>query len=114
MGGGPPGPQGDFSGAEEVARKHAGSSGDSSLFSTALQHVQQGNATGGINEDDALNAHQQVYNQGGQGGVAANSIGAAAALQALKKMLAGGGAGGAGTVLIPTVSPPGCFMYCSG
>jgi hypothetical protein len=52
-----------------------------------------GNQSGGINEDDALQAHQQVYNQGGAGGVSSNTIGTAAALQALKGMVSGGGSG---------------------
>lgn len=82
--------QGDFSGAAQVAQQHAGNSGDQSMFSQALQHMQSGNHQGPINEQDALDAHQQVYQGGGAGGLAAGSIGTAAALQALKGMLSGG------------------------
>jgi hypothetical protein len=95
QGGAPPtqgGWQGDFSGATNVAQQHAGDSADKGMFSQAIQHMQSGNHTGPVNEQDALNAHQQVYGQGGgAGGVAAGSIGTAAALQALKGMLSGGG-----------------------
>ena len=82
--------QGDFSGAAQVAQQHAGDSGEQSMFSQALQHMQSGNHQGPINEQDALDAHQQVYQGGGAGGLAAGSIGTAAALQALKGMLSGG------------------------
>jgi hypothetical protein len=95
QGGAPPtqgGWQGDFSGATNVAQQHSGDSADKGMFSQAIQHMQSGNHTGPVNEQDALNAHQQVYGQGGgAGGVAAGSIGTAAALQALKGMLSGGG-----------------------
>ena len=95
QGGAPPaqgGWQGDFSGAANVAQQHSGDSADKGMFSQAIQHMQSGNHTGPVNEQDALNAHQQVYGQGGgAGGVAAGSIGTAAALQALKGMLSGGG-----------------------
>jgi len=95
QGGAPPpqgGWQGDFSGAADVAQRHAGNSADQGMFSQALQHMQSGNHTGPVNEQDALNAHQQVYSQGGgAGGLAAGSIGTAAALQTLKGMLSGGG-----------------------
>ena len=83
--------QGDFSGAANVAQQHAGDSGDSGMFSQAIQHMQSQNHQGGFNEQDALDAHQQVYNQGGSNGVTSSAIGAAGALQALKTMMSGGG-----------------------
>jgi len=61
-----------------------------------MQNQQYG---GGINEQEALQAHQQVYGQGGQGGVDASTIGSAAGLQALKSFMGGSGSGGAGTLL---------------
>lgn len=75
------------------------------MFSQAIQHIQGQNHQGGINEQDALNAHQQVYNsQGGSGGpLAAGAIGTAGALQALKSMLSSGGQ--QGTFPVPHLSP---------
>jgi hypothetical protein len=104
MGGQPPKPwEGDFSGAEQVAQKHAGDSGDPGMFSQALQSVQthfSGNQAGPINEAEALDAHQQVYGGGGgAGGLAAGSIGTAAAMQSLKSFL-GGQSGGMSLFLV--------------
>jgi hypothetical protein len=55
-----------------------------------------------VDEDQMVNAHQQLYGQGGGGGgggggqgFGANSLGAGAAMQALK-MFTGGGGGGQG------------------
>ena len=95
QGGAPPpqgGSQGDYSGAAQVAQQHAGSAGEQGMFSQAIQHMQSGNHQGPINEQAALQAHQQVYQGGGggAGGLAAGSIGTAAALQALKGMVSGG------------------------
>lgn len=65
------------------------------MFSQALQSVQSqfsGNQAGPIDEDEAVNAHQQVY-QGGNG-LTSGSIGTAAAMQSLKSMLGGQSGGG--------------------
>jgi len=86
---------GDFSGAEEVARQHAGDHNEPGLFANALQYVQSARPQAGdIDEQGALQAHQQVYGQSASGGAApvdSSAIGTAAAMQALKAMLGGGG-----------------------
>ncbi|EME79446.1 uncharacterized protein MYCFIDRAFT_7763, partial [Pseudocercospora fijiensis CIRAD86] len=91
----------DFSGAASHAQQHAGSSGDSDLFSSALgmlsgKHQQAQNE--GFDEDEAVRQHQQFYGDGGSGGAPANShsIGGAAAMQALKMFNQGGSGGGSG------------------
>jgi len=61
------------------------------MFSNAIKHMQSGDHSGPINEDDAVNAHQQVYGQSSSGGLNAGSIGAAGALQALKSFVGGQG-----------------------
>ena len=88
--------QGDFSGAAHIATQHAGDSGDHSMFSNAIQSLQGQSHQGGIDEQSALDAHQQVYNQGGSGGLSGNTIGTAAALQTFKSMIGGGGSGSRG------------------
>jgi len=79
-----------------MAHQYSDGNHDPSLFQNAVHHMQNQNYSGGINEQDALDAHQQVYQQGGQGGVSANTIGSAAGLQALKKLVGGGASGGSG------------------
>lgn len=63
------------------------------MFSNAIQHAQSQNHQGGYDEQDALDSHQAVYNQGGTGGLSSGNIGTAAALQTLKGMISGGGQG---------------------
>ena len=63
------------------------------MFSHAVQHAQNNPHQGDIDEQGALDAHKQVYNQEGSGGLNSGTIGTAAALQAFKSMLGGGGAG---------------------
>lgn len=63
------------------------------MFSQALQHAQNNPHQGDIDEQGALDAHKQVYNQGGSGGLTSGNIGTAAALQAFKSMIGGGGMG---------------------
>jgi hypothetical protein len=94
----------DFSGAEHAAQSHAGNSGDSSMFSSALgmlagkqQHLQNEP----LNEQHAVQSHQNFYGGGGGGGnqqqADAGSMGSAAAMQALKMFSGGqGGQGGQG------------------
>ncbi|KAK5002283.1 hypothetical protein LTR16_004451 [Cryomyces antarcticus] len=90
----------DFSGAAHEAAQHAGSSGDSSLFSNALGMLQGGRHSQNeeIDEGEAVRQHQQMY--GGQGGgqpASSNAMGGAAAMQALKMFTGGqGGAQGGG------------------
>jgi len=62
------------------------------MFSNAIQHIMSGNHSGPIDEDDAINAHQQVYSQDNSGGgLNSGAIGSAAALQALKSFVSGQG-----------------------
>lgn len=61
------------------------------MFSQAIQHAQNNPHQGNFDEQGALDAHQQVYNQGGSGGLNSGTIGTAAALQAFKSMVGGGG-----------------------
>jgi len=84
----------DFSGAETVAYERAGSSGDRSLFGTALSLLsgkKQSLEQEDVDEDDAVRQHKQFYGGGGQVNSQASSgnLGAAAAMQALK-MFTGG------------------------
>ena len=88
----------DFSGAMHHANQHAGSSGDGNMFNQALsmlggqkQHLQNQD----IDEQQAVQAHQQMY--GNQGGSAnTQNMGMAAAMQALKTFTGGKGGGGGG------------------
>jgi len=88
----------DFSGALEHAQNHADGGGSSGLFGQALGFLQQNTgrlAQGGVDEDHMVNAHQQLYNNNGGGQQHdANSLGAGAAMQALKMFSSGGGGGG--------------------
>ncbi|KAK7914719.1 hypothetical protein PG985_012422 [Apiospora marii] len=86
----------DFSGAAEHATRGAGESTDPSLFSTllgALKQKRQSLADQEVDEDDAVKQHKKHYkgDDDGCGADEANdqSLGAAAAMQALK-MFTGG------------------------
>ena len=81
------------------AQQHSSSSEDSSLFSSALGFL-QGNkqqiGNSNLDESQAVKAHQNVYGGGGQGQQHdSQTLGAGAAMQALK-MFTGGGAGSGG------------------
>ncbi|KAF8581663.1 hypothetical protein K439DRAFT_206227 [Ramaria rubella] len=81
------------------ASEHAGGSGDSSLFSSAINHLKSrgsGEHTAPIDEEHIQNAHQQAYSQGNAGNLDAGSMGAAAALQAFKSFTSSGSGGGGG------------------
>lgn len=90
----------DMQGAMHHAQQHAGSSGDSSLFGNALGYL-SGNkaniATSDLDENHAVNAHQAMYgsNQQNGGNHSSETVGAGAAMQALK-MFSGGNSGGMG------------------
>lgn len=79
------------------ANQHSGSSGDSTLFSQALSFI---NGSGKDDDDDIdeqkmVNAHQAVYQSGGGGQAhSAQTLGAGAAMQALKMFSAGESGGG--------------------
>lgn len=93
----------EFSGAlTHAQQQHESPSGeDSSIFSSALSFL-SGNKHAVANEDlderQAVGAHQAVYGGGGGGGGgeqhSSETLGAGAALQALKMFTGGGGAGG--------------------
>ncbi|WVF69820.1 hypothetical protein IAT40_004599 [Kwoniella sp. CBS 6097] len=78
--------------AVSAANAHANNGDDNSnLFSTAMSFL------GGMNKDDndvdedrVQQEHQQAYGQGNASNMSANSIGAAAAMQALKSFTSGG------------------------
>ncbi|KAK8132841.1 hypothetical protein PG999_001014 [Apiospora kogelbergensis] len=85
----------DFSGAAEHASRHAGDSGDSSLFSTllgALTQKKQSLADQDVDEDDAVKQHQKLYKDDDGDEVNDRSLGSAAAMQALK-LFTGGDSG---------------------
>ncbi|KAG9247646.1 hypothetical protein BJ878DRAFT_491481 [Calycina marina] len=95
-GGGGYGNEEDLSGAQSQAEQHSGSSGDSSIFSSVLGAL-QGNkhsiAQQPINEEHAVQSHQQFFGGGGSSQQASSgSMGSAAAMQALK-MFTGGSSG---------------------
>lgn len=109
-GGGGPGMQPDLSGAAQHATQHAGSSGDASMFSSALSQLgggrpgmQGGGGSGGgygddIDEQSMVQHHQAMYGggggQGSAGAATSGAVGGAAAMQALKMFSGGGGSSG--------------------
>ena len=86
----------DLSGAAQQAQQHAGSSGDESIFSSVLSHLTSSNVNANdLDEQGSVQAHQAMYGQGGQQQQQphdSNTMGAAAAMQALK-LFTGGGSG---------------------
>jgi len=106
-GGGYGNDDGDLSGAMHHARQHAEGGDDPSLFSNALGFLSNNRSrigSGDMDEQQAIRAHQAMYGGGGGGGGgggysggeahSSETLGAGAAMQALK-MFTGGGAGGA-------------------
>ncbi|KAL4925506.1 uncharacterized protein BDV17DRAFT_294402 [Aspergillus undulatus] len=84
----------DLNPALSHASAHSSSSGDSSLFSSALQFIKERKNAGNIDNDDideehAVNAHRR-YEQG-DGNMDSKDLGAGAALQALKLFNSGSG-----------------------
>ncbi|CAG8935716.1 unnamed protein product [Penicillium salamii] len=88
----------DFSSAASHAQEHH-SSEDKSLFSSALSFIQErkgkySGSEGEVDEQHAVNAHQAMYGSGSSNqNHDSNTVGAGAAMQALK-MFTGGGSGG--------------------
>jgi len=83
------------------AAQHAAaqSGGDSDgLFGKALGFIQNQNHNEPINEEQATSSHTEAYQNGNASSLDASSMGAAAAMQALKKFTSGGGdtSGGGG------------------
>ncbi|KAF2754148.1 hypothetical protein EJ05DRAFT_150398 [Pseudovirgaria hyperparasitica] len=91
----------EYSGAAHQASQHAGDSGDSSLFSSALGMLsgkKQQLQNEDVDEDDAVRQHQNFYGQGnGNQQASAGNLGAAAAMQALKMYNGGQGQSGHGS-----------------
>lgn len=91
-GGGSSGSGFDFSSIESFASQHAGSTGDSSMFSSAmgmLSGKQSQLANEDVDEQHMVNAHQSFFGNGDASGATSGGIGAASAMQALK-MFSGG------------------------
>ena len=66
----------NFSDIEQHADNHSGSSGDRSLFSSALGMIQQNSGrlqNEDVDEDHAVQSHQKYYGGGGDGGEATSS-----------------------------------------
>jgi len=86
-----------LSGAAHHAQQHAGDSGDSNMFSSVISHLGQNKQNIGnqqIDEQGAVQSHQQFFGGGGVSQPASSgSMGSASAMQALK-MFTGGGSGG--------------------
>ncbi|KAI1844777.1 hypothetical protein JX266_009005 [Neoarthrinium moseri] len=86
----------DLRAASEHASRHAGSSGDSSLFSSLLGALTEKKgrlAEEDVDEDDAVQQHKRFFGDGEDVKEADDrSMGSAAAMQALK-MFSGGGSG---------------------
>ncbi|KAI1338756.1 hypothetical protein F5Y15DRAFT_97388 [Xylariaceae sp. FL0016] len=85
----------DMSSAAEHASRHAGSSGDSSLFSTligALGQKKGSLANEDLDEEDAVKQHRRQYENDDDDEADDKSMGSAAAMQALK-MFSGGQSG---------------------
>ncbi|KAF3057285.1 beta-flanking protein [Daldinia childiae] len=86
----------DFRGAAEHASRHAGSSGDSDLFSSllgALTQKKQSLAEEDVDEDDAVKQHKRFFerddNDDNDNEADDKSLGSAAAMQALKLFTSG-------------------------
>lgn len=74
----------DFDDAKEEASKNAGSSGDKDFFGNILHAVSQKKLShDDVDEDDAINKHKKTYDDDDDD-ADENSLGTAAALQALK------------------------------
>ncbi|KAI0347781.1 hypothetical protein BDW22DRAFT_1349847 [Trametopsis cervina] len=90
-GGGPDRPQFD---QDEVVNKAAQEgSGDRSLFSSALDFLNNNHDEHNrpVDEEHVTAAHQQAYSNGNASSLSASSMGSAAAMQVLKSSTGGGG-----------------------
>ncbi|KZO95985.1 hypothetical protein CALVIDRAFT_564263 [Calocera viscosa TUFC12733] len=88
--------------AVQQASNAAGDSGDTGLFSQAMNFVNSNSQqhTQPVDEQGVQQAHDQAYNQGNASSLDAGGIGGAAALQALKSFTSGGSSGGSQTQLV--------------
>jgi hypothetical protein len=96
----PPGGHGledeDLSPAVEHATRHAGADADPSLFTTilgALSQKRQSLKDEDVDEEDAVKQHKKHYQDADENETDGKSIGAAAAMQALKRFTSGGSDG---------------------
>ena len=90
----------DYSGAVSHAQQYSSGSGDDSLFSSVLGNL-KGNKKRYENEDidegQMVGAHQAMYGGGGESRQhGSDTVGAGAAMQALKMFTGSGGEGGSG------------------
>lgn len=97
----PTGYDDDLSSAASHAQEHSGGSGDQGMFGNVLGYLQQNKhsvSNQQVDEEGAVQAHQQYFGGGGGGGQQADSssMGAAAAMQALKHFTGGQSSGGGG------------------
>ncbi|KAL6904569.1 hypothetical protein GGI43DRAFT_380983 [Trichoderma evansii] len=77
--------------AHQQAQQYAGSSGNSDMFSNAINSISQNKshlANSDIDEQEAIRRHQETYSQESSN-LSSNSLGSAAAMQALKKFTQG-------------------------
>jgi len=86
----------DLSGAMNHAEQHSGESGDRGIFGNVLGFLQQNKHSVGnqqVDEQSAVQAHQQYFGGGGNNQQQADSgsMGSAAAMQALKMFTGGSG-----------------------
>ena len=92
------GAQSDFNGALSHANQHgSGSADEEGMFSSVLNHL-QGNQShigqGDIDEQRLVGAHQSMYGREGGQQHGSETVGAGAAMQALKLFTGGSGGGG--------------------
>ncbi|KAI6096873.1 hypothetical protein EV401DRAFT_2247495 [Pisolithus croceorrhizus] len=94
-------PQFDDDEVVQHASRHSGSD-DSSMFSSALNHVRgrHDEHEEPVDEESVLRAHDAAYNQGSASSLSASSMGSAAALQALKSFSGGGSSGSSQNQLV--------------
>ncbi|KAJ8702268.1 hypothetical protein PTI98_001003 [Pleurotus ostreatus] len=80
-----------FNHDEVVRNANEHGSGDSSLFSSALSFLNNNkdDQKKPVDEDDVQRAHKKVYEEGSTGGLSANLLGSAAAMQVLKNFVGG-------------------------
>lgn len=79
--------------ASLAQQQHGTASQDSSLFSTAMQFLNSGKAQDNedLDEDGIIDAHQKAYSSSHDtSNMGSSSLGAAAAMEALKKFTSGG------------------------
>jgi hypothetical protein len=86
----------DHDEAVQQAQNYGPESGDSSVFSSALKHLNknQHEHNEPVDEEEVQESHRQAYSKGSAGSLSAGSMGGAAAMQVLKQFTSGGGGGG--------------------